>query len=198
MLTKNYWSSINYENYLYLLIYLCLYSCKAQNIIVESKSNDILIFNFKEDDIHLLLDKFNTPLYHNNKLIIFKQRWRGYGTAYIKKYYYFLYKKKDTMHIECNCGQERNYYFKNLEFKEGYYKLRLEELPEENILGSRIKTPIEVQSIFFKNTYVPPDEPTQRDIYFKNLEFIEVDLKDTINVKIKKVGKEAFPKKELR
>jgi hypothetical protein len=184
--------------YLLIPVYLYLSSCKAQNTIVESKSNDILIFNFKEDNIHPLLDNFNTPLYHNNKLIIFKQKWQSYGTGYIDKYYYFLNKAKDTMHIRCDCGQERNYYFKNFEFKKGYYKLEIKELPKERLSGSQIQTPKEVQSILFKNAYVPPDEPVQRDVYFKNLKFREIDVSNTINIQLKKVEEEVFPKKELR
>jgi hypothetical protein len=52
--------------------------------------------------------------------------------------------------------------------------------------------------MLFKNAYVPPDEPTQRDVYFKELKFIEVNAPDTITVILKKVEEEIFPKKELR
>ena len=102
------------------------------------------------------------------------------------------------MHIRCDCGQERNYYFKNFEFKKGYYELKIKELSEENILGNQINTPNEGQSILFKNAYVPPDEPVIRDVYFKNLKFREVDVSNTINIQLKKVEEEVFPKKELR
>lgn len=109
------------QNYLYLLVYVSFYSCQAQNTVVESMKNDIIIFNFKEDNITLLVDKFNTPLYQKDELVIFKQRRQNYGLGYFDKYYYFINDKKDTMNIKCNCGQARNYYLKNFEFKKGYY-----------------------------------------------------------------------------
>jgi hypothetical protein len=108
------------------------------------------------------------------------------------------------MDIICNhCGSAgTNYYFKNLEFKKGSYELRIEYTKKYNtkekrfekdikyIFGKEIHTSKEVQNILFKNAnYEILRNPKYLDLYFKDLKFIEIDLKDTINVKLKKLDK---------
>ncbi|MFV0531967.1 MAG: hypothetical protein ACK5MD_11105 [Flavobacteriales bacterium] len=184
-----------------ILTIFTLSSCSAQKII-NAKSKDVLVFNFKKENV--ILTKFYAKVYNqdgtyktavessenrevNSKgnFSIITQDWQALGNHYYQKKYSFVL-EKDTMNISCKCGQERNYYFKNLEFKKGNYELKF-EIPNNRIKGSEIETSKEVQKILFKNAYVPNETPTQQDKYFKDLLFFQVNLEDTINVKLTKI-----------
>ena len=117
-------------------------------------------------------------------MILITNKWTNDFMS-IEKYYSFI-KQRDTMNISCRCGQERNYYFKNLGFKKGNYELKF-NIPKESTIGSKIETAEEVQNIMFKNTYLSDENSTQKDKYFKDLKFIEIDLNDTINVKLTEI-----------
>nr|WP_315239265.1 hypothetical protein [uncultured Flavobacterium sp.] len=204
--------------FLCLFLCLFLQSCKGQSIIVDSeKDNDVIIFNLSNYDVslinlpekHYLPDtkrywetnpKFNTEIYSKNKFVIFKQRWQNIGYGYGEKYYNFINSKKDTMNIKCFCPQETNYFFKNLEFRKGKFELSFAFPKKQNeqtkkyesqinyILGNQIKTPQEVQSVLFKNSYVWWETKGEfKNIFFKDLKFVEIDLNDSTNVKLKKL-----------
>ncbi|MBF7092542.1 hypothetical protein IUY40_13475 [Flavobacterium sp. ALJ2] len=83
-------------------------------------------------------------------------------------------------------GQGENLYLKRVPFKKGNYELSF-KIPKEKISGKKIKTPKEVQDILFRNAYVSPKKPVFQDVYFRDLEFYEIDLKDTRNVKLERV-----------
>ena len=184
---------------LYLILGLFT-TCKAQ-VEVNSKQRDILVFQTLTDNVkyesipvkEYIPDKkkylkfkrnSNIEVYNKEKLIVISQSWSSYGSNHFNKYYSFI-KDKDTMNITCECGQESNHYFKNLKFKKGNYELSF-QLNKEKILGKQIKTPKEVQDILFKNSYIWWDVKGEfKNLYFKDLKFIEIDLKDTINVKLK-------------
>jgi hypothetical protein len=128
----------------------------------------------------------------------------NYGYEYGIKIHTFV-KKKDTMNIKCYCGQEYNLYIKNLEFKKGNYELNFDygrkynqqtkkyERVENIVSGSQIKTPKEIQNILFKNIYVPRDKATRQDFLFKDIKFTVIDIKDTLNVKLKEIEKINIP-----
>ncbi|MET3047018.1 hypothetical protein [Flavobacterium covae] len=177
-------------------------SCKAQKIVIETRSKDILVFGFNDENIKLINKpeslyipdkktyksfdtKHNTEIYNKQRILVISQNWSGYGSHYLEKKYSFI-REKDTMNIKCKCGQERNYYFKNFTFKKGYYELSF-TYSKDKIFGSEIKTTKEIQNTLFKNSYVSDENPTQKDKYFKDLKFIEIDLKDTTNVKLKRI-----------
>ena len=194
-------------------IILFTFSCKAQDKVIETKSKDVLIFKFKSDNIQLakfyskvhnednsykktIESSENKEIYNNSNIIIITQEWQGYGSHYFDKEYSFVL-AKDTMNIKCKCGQNKKYFFKNLEFKKGNYELIFEYPKKYNdstkkiesliiyVKGKQIRTPKKGQDILFKNTYVSHINSTLQDTYFKDLKFIEIDLKDTINVKLK-------------
>lgn len=169
----------------YYFIVMITTSCKSQQKIIDLKSKDILVFNLYNDSIHFINSNYNQNTNLSNHNIMITQNWSGYGSHYFNKEYIF-YKDKDTMNIKCFCGQERNYYFKNLGFKKGNYELKF-KMPKKSTIGSKIETAKEVQDIIFKNTYVSDENPTQKDKYFKDLKFIEIDLNDTINVKLTEI-----------
>ncbi len=198
-----------------LIIYVILVgftfsSCSAQKV-VNLKSKDVLVFNFKTDDVRLA--KFYAKVYNqdgtyketiesseneeisNKENLVITQEWKPMGYGYYQKKYSFIL-DKDTMNISCKCGQFQNYYFKNLDFKKGNYELKfdfIEKYDEETkkhkpqikyILGNEITTSKEVQNILFKNTY---ENSAQQDKYFRDLKFIEIDLRDTLNTKLIKI-----------
>lgn len=190
------------KNVIYILLISFVFtSCKSQTII-ETKSKDVLIFEFKNDNIKLA--RYYTKVYHQdgtyeaiveasaNKEIfnkqnisIITQEWQAIGSNYINKRYSFI-QQKDTMTIKCICGQERNYYFKNLEFKKGNYELNFNS-PKMKIQYQEIDSLNRVKNIFFKNTYVPEEELSIRDLYLYDIRFYYIDLHDTINVRLRKV-----------
>ena len=181
--------------YLPILIYLSIYSCKAQNGI-DIKKEDIFIFAFKNDKVRSI----HNVVYSKNNFIISSQKWSqedmGYGN--FRKHFKFVH-NKDTMNVEFS-SQYKNLYFKNIMFKEGYYKLdylsnnyeKRKKMLSTPIKGNQIESPKEVQHILFNNAFIDATanpETTFKNTYFKDLEFIDVDASDTINIKLKKIEK---------
>ncbi|AZA98650.1 hypothetical protein EG359_03065 [Chryseobacterium joostei] len=196
-----------------LIITLIFTSCNAQKVI-ETTSKDVLVFEFISGNIQLakyyskvynqdnsykktVEASENKEIFNNKNISVVTQEWKPMGSKYYQKKYTFI-QQKDTMNIYCKCGQEKNYYIKNLEFKRGNYNLNF-ELPKDNkenkasekdikyIAGSEIINVKEMQKTFFKNTYSPSNEPTKRDLYFSDLKFIEIDVKNTANVYLQEI-----------
>lgn len=180
------------------------FSFNYQKKIIECKKKDLLIFEFeknnttKNNKLILKDNGKNIMVYNKNNFILATQLWLGYGSGHFDKKYSFIV-NKDTMNIECECGQERNYYFKNLDFKKGNYELKFEfpkkynadkkkyENETKYILGSKINMNNEMLNVLFKETYVPNKKPIFQNVYFKDLKFTEIDINDSINVKLKKI-----------
>ena len=81
---------------------------------------------------------------------------------------------------------------KNIPFKKGYYLVKISELKgKETIKGSEISVPEELQNILFLDADAARTT-TAQNIYFKDLEFIVIDLKDTKNVKIEPISKKKY------
>lgn len=180
------------KNIVYLFAYLLISSCSAQKKVIESLKQDIILFSFLEKNISLSQASY----YNENYSIAMNIRYL-IGTRYGKFDYTFIKNKKDTMNIKCFCRQEDNLYFKNLKFKKGNYKLNFSfskvynkksekyEKVKNVTLGKEIKTTKEIQNILFKNAIHSPRKASLfEDVYFEDLRFLEIDLKDTINVKL--------------
>lgn len=192
-----------------LITNLIFTSCNAQKSI-DTASKDVLVFEFTHENITLakyyskvynrdnsykktIEASENKEIFNKNNISIITQEWKTIGSKYYQKKYTFI-QQKDTMTIHCNCGQERNYYFKNLPFKNGNYNVSFDFPKKYNketktyekdikyIYGSGIIAVKEIQNILFKNAYISSNERTKRDLYFKDLKFIEVDVQDTTNV----------------
>ena len=114
------------------------------------------------------------------------------GVGYFQKRYEFKYHNK-IMYLKTKRKlQHYNFYFKNIPFKEGYYLVEISELKwKETIKGSEISVPEELQNILFLDADAARTN-TAQNIYFKDLEFIVIDLKDTENVKIEPLSKEKY------
>lgn len=168
---------------IYFLFNLLILSCSAQKNIIDAQKKDVILFNILTDKTSLYSDFF---IYNNGNFNVTMNNWHTIGSRYGKYNYTFIKNEQDTMNIRCFCRQEYNIYIKNLEFKKGHYELKF-EMPKNKILGSDIETPIDLQKILFKNTYVPDEKPIQKDKYFKDLKFVEINLKDTVNVKLTKI-----------
>ncbi|AZA76556.1 hypothetical protein EG347_02950 [Chryseobacterium sp. G0186] len=192
-----------------ITINLIFTSCNAQKAI-DTSSKDVLVFEFINENITLakyyskvynrdnsykktIEASENKEIFNDHNISIITQEWKTIGSKYYQKKYTFI-QQKDTMTIHCNCGQERNYYFKNLPFKKGNYNLSFDIPKKYNretktyekdikyIYGSGITAVKEMQNTLFKNAYIPSNEQTKRDLYFKDLKFVEIDIKDTTNV----------------
>ncbi|WP_106915684.1 hypothetical protein [Chryseobacterium aurantiacum] len=189
-----------------VIINLIFTSCNAQKVI-EATSKDVLVFEFIDGNIQLakyyskvynqdnsykktVEASENKEIFNNKNISIITQNWKPMGSRYYQKKYTFI-QQKDTMNIYCKCGQEKNYYIKNLEFKRGNYNLSFDNKESQNgikyITGSDIITMKEMQKTLFKNTYVPSNETTKRNLYFSDLKFIEINVKDTANVYLQEI-----------
>lgn len=167
---------------LYCLVAILYFSsCKGQKISIESKSKDIIVFEFEDTNVKSIKNRKNTTslaneeIYNNNKIIIITQKWKGYGTGRFDKTYSFI-KEKDTMNIHCACGQEANRYIQNIRFQKGNYKLYFEN--DIIIKGSELADK-ELKKLTFKNTYIREgNNKFIKHIPFKELEFYKISLKD--------------------
>ncbi|ELY2018411.1 hypothetical protein SL053_002336 [Flavobacterium psychrophilum] len=177
------------KKFIYLFIYsLLIQSCKSQVIISDLERKNIIVFDFIRNDSRLIGEK---SIYSKDELIINSSIWSGedMGVGNFKREYYFV-KNKDTMSMICgSCGKAGNYYyFKNIEFQKGNYEFKIENR-KNRILGKQIKTSREVQNILFRNAYPWWKKNDDfKDMYFKDLQFFQFDIKDTINVKLKKLN----------
>lgn len=170
----------------YLFSSLLLYSCKAHNTdTINSRNKDIIVFKI---DTKKIKNKYS-DIYVSNYSIEMVNHSENEDMGYSKfkyfKYFSFIH-KRDTMNIECQCIQKHNYYFKNLDFQRGNYKLNF-EIKKEKLFGRNVITQKEVQNILFKDIYVSDKKFASQDAYLKDIEFYEVDFKDTINVKLKRI-----------
>jgi hypothetical protein len=163
-------------------------SCKGQKTLIESKSKDIIVFEFEDNNVKSLKNKkhitslANDEIFNNNKIIIITQRWKGYGTGHFDKTYSFI-KEKDTMNIYCICGQEANRYIQNIRFQKGNYKLHFEN--DVIIKGSELADK-ELEKLTFKNAYMREENNTIiKQAPFKELDFYKISLKDK-GVELKK------------
>ncbi|MCD8418706.1 hypothetical protein J2Q11_13605 [Tenacibaculum finnmarkense genomovar finnmarkense] len=185
------------KNIVYLFAYLFISSCSAQKKVIESLKQDIVLFSFSEKNISLSQARY----YNENYSIAMNIRYL-IGTHYGKFDYTFIKNKKDTMNIKCFCHQEDNLYFKNLKFKKGSFELSFDfpkkyneqlkkyERQKTYIVGNNIKTTKETQNILFKNSdYEQLRKPNYKDTYFRDLKFLEINLKDTMNVKLEQINK---------
>lgn len=190
----------------FICLFFCLFiiqSCNAQkNYTVDIKRKNLLVFNVLNDDMKLSLRE---SVYSRNKTIITSTIWANedMGTGFFMRKFIFI-QQNDTMNLICNyCGRGgHNYYFKNLKFQKGDYEINYnyskkyneKEKRYENdikyVLGKQIKIPKEVQDVLLTNAFIEfTGNPTtsSKDTYFKDLKFIEVDLFDTINVKLERI-----------
>ena len=148
---------------------------------------------------------FDSLSFKKKPFYIFTNRRSLHGSSGFGTNKYVFIHKKDTMKATFFCRQNINYYIKNLKFKKGEYQLKFTfprkynsktkkyELHKKYAFGNEVKTSKEVQSALFKNAdYEQLRTPKYKDLYFKDMKFIVIDLKDTLNVKFKKIENEKF------
>lgn len=169
-----------------ILLLLTMFSCKAQDNIINMKSKDFHIFYFLDKNVHLLNADDVSEIYNSDGLICLTQEWAPYGSRYIKKKYSFV-QDVDTMNITCYCGQERNYFFNKIRFEKGDYELNLDyDYSKREIIGSDIRRE-NTPHLFLKNVYTPKEKNTQQDISLEKVKFIKIDLNDTQNTQLIKL-----------
>ncbi|WP_298545898.1 hypothetical protein [uncultured Aquimarina sp.] len=177
---------------IYCLILLITSSCKAQSTVIDLDSKDLIVFEF---NYKVELAKFytkvynedgtfkkeiesseNKEVYNKQKTIIITQEWQGYGSRYFDKKYLFI-RNQDTMAISCNCGQEANFYFKDISFQKGHYELQFEQ-PKLTIKGSELADK-NLNKLILKNAYIREGNSTViKQAPFKKLDFYEISLND--------------------
>jgi hypothetical protein len=160
---------------------------------------DILVFEFKSDNIHfvdeykLSKEAFPVPheIYKYDNYIILRNGWMSaFGTSYIEKHFVFI-QGTDTMKIIINCGQESDLYFKNIEFKKGNYKMWIGNKYNQDTLlkGEDITSDEYLNNLVFKNAYIKKKNVRAYfgDIHFKEILFYKIDIekrKDIIFYKV--------------
>lgn len=120
----------------YLFLVFALNSCKAQNLkVLDMKRKDLFSFSFTEKNINHIPTSQTKEIYRNGSTIIISRDWVNIGKEYFKKEFLFT-KELDTMKISCICGQEKNIFITNLNFKKGDLKIRLSK--DNNIKEAKI------------------------------------------------------------
>jgi len=184
------------KHHIVLIFILFLVSCKTKQIILGVKNNDIYFVETKEKNVVVLFSIYNK----NNFFIQKRGRSRDMVPRFKKGI--TLIQKTDTMQVLCFCGQEKNYYFKEIEFKkEVYFVSFLNDSPHVSvnksvyeITGEKIKTPKSVHNVLFKNTLIhkPKEGYSHENLSFKDIKFKVINFSDTINVKLIPITKEEF------
>lgn len=189
---------------IYLFISIIFQTGKSQILEFETKSKDVLVFQFNTNNVSLaksyekVYNKDNTykatieasvnkEIFNKDKLIIILQNWTGDGMMKTSDKKYVFTNNIDTMNIICKCNQLKNSYIKNLKFKKGNFKLNI-FLSKKIVYGNEIKTAKEVQNFLFKKTYVSTENTNEQNKYFKDLEFTIIDLNNTSSVRLKKLN----------
>lgn len=198
---------------IYLILILFFNSCSGQKALLDFKQKDIYVFNFVKKNIKSIPPKekvsirrastsnnidFNIELntseeiYNDkNNIIQTQKKETNINTNYFEKKFSFI-KDKDTMNINCVCGQNRNYFFKKVKFIKGDFELhvnfpkkynKLKKIYEEKIpyrFGKDIKASKELKALVFQEG---KNEKTK--IKFEKIKFIQLNLNDTANIKLK-------------
>lgn len=174
------------KKFILLFVIMVVCSCKIQTFNPDKQ--DIIIVDLQNDDaslsdysLYYIPDKKkyipiktgNKQIFKDKNVLVFSQVWisDGMSSANMNRNYMFT-KDKDTMSISCDrCGQQRNFHYKNFHFKKGNYILYFANT-ENLIKGNKIEN---LKNSTFSNN-------------LKKIKFIEVDLSDTINVKLKPIN----------
>lgn len=95
-----------------------------------------------------------------------------------------FYQGRDSMILKVVYDNTGNLFFENLKFKKGNYRLllNLESLKKINLKDENLKN----KKIYFKNLF---DIQTRKrkEVELNDVLFYRIDLKDTINVKLKRI-----------
>jgi len=156
---------------------------------ISAKSSDVIVFDLQEENIYVESDRNS---YVEENILITLDGWMMYPPPLFR--YYFFVQNADTMKIKCGRNQEKNYYFKNLVFKSGCYTLMLNFDTKKSILGNQIETSEHIQNILFQESFVQHEFGLDecKDIYFKDMVFVYVDINDTTAVKLDTISEELF------
>ena len=156
----------------------------AGRAIDTKDTYDVILADIKKGSILSIpfgLDVFNEKTHFFDLSL---QSIPSRGILLTDKNFHF-YNEKDDMKIKCKCRKNKNYYIKNLKVKEGKYTLTYNKTIK--IKGDKINVSDSIQNTLFKNMRLNQFKDLE-DIYFKDLEFVVLDLADTLNVKLKKVN----------
>lgn len=162
-----------------IIFSLAFASCGAQNqTTLDLKKNDVIAFSFIENGIKPVESTYEQEVYNKNKIIILKKKWENIGKDYFEKQFVFV-RKLDTMKISCNCGQEKNLYFKDIKFEKG--KIEIELSSNLNIeKGKNIFSDRKLNNIKVINSYNSKSK-SQKDIFidlpFRELDFLIINEK---------------------
>ena len=159
---------------------------KEHRVIDTKKETDVVIANITGGRMLPLYLIFNNSLEEGNFFIdLSPQSTDLMDLSFSNSKSFSFYEGEKDMEIECKCIENQNYYLKNLKIEEGNYKLVYKK--GIKIKGSEIKVSDSIQNTLFKNIRANIHTKS-KNIYFKDLEFVVLDLADTLNVKLKKVN----------
>ena len=164
--------------------------CSTKRLIIDAKQTCFIAVNHIEK-----INVFNKKkVYEKNNFTLVSQGWKGRDVPRFINTFIFV-SKKDTMKLTClSCNEQRNYYLKDLKFKEGIYDLIF---PHEIIWikGSDLPTNTSIQNIYFKRIF--HNTPNQNsysnsieNVYFKDLYFQVIDFSDKENIELKPISNE--------
>jgi hypothetical protein len=90
------------KNFIYLFVYLFIYSCKAQNnSVIDLHNEDVFIFKTESDGIK----SNDSSYYFNDNFILLTTDWSMVGSSFWKYKSFIFIQKKDTMRLIVNVGK---------------------------------------------------------------------------------------------
>jgi len=174
-------------------VLLLLFSCISYQKSLDKNNNPTLYF---EGYPHLIVFSFDKKVesVNRNEILHFENKYIFKGETQVdmipaSKYHFtFVSNKKDTMEIKSILGFSYNYYFSNMKFKKGNYKLVFDTYYRDDILikkGKKIfsnsetflNTEIVHYSRSYKNTKTLLDTIYNDTIRLKDIDFEYYDYK---------------------
>lgn len=178
-------------------IFVCLFiiSCIPQKNIVNKTKHSIL---YIEDHRHLIAFRFNNFVSNRNSIINNKKLKVFIGGDQVdmlsagKYEFIFISENNDTMNVKSILNFNYNYYFDDIKFKKGSYKL------EYNIYDRNDKRVLKGERVFSRNEALLNTKIVffSRD-YFSQETFKDTIFNDTIWVKDVKFDYYDFKQKDF-
>lgn len=163
---------------LYFVLILFLFNGCSPLTIPKSYDYNYYVFNTTE------IKSSSSIIYNKKRSLLLKTDKAKYNfdPSFYKKQFDFV-KNKDTMSIYCFCLDANHYYFKDLEFKKGFYFLNNQKTLTE-IKGSDLAVSKKVKTIIFKDYYRNNDNIKEKDLLLNNMTFNVIDFSDVLNTQL--------------
>lgn len=173
--------------FILLLVKSSLSQCKIKEFDQNNKDLVVIKFiNYEGDSIKQIKYGFSADLiYSDGHFFIFSDIRKLPGSELHKNFSF--YKGVDTMIISVKCGHDINFFIKDMPFEKGIYNINILDYNFKLLKGDAIITNKYLKEILFINSYYfnyDRKRSSFKNLFWKDLEFYKIDLKDTSNVEL--------------